>query len=515
MNEENIKYSEVVAYQEKGLVYPENAPFDPDCFFSEYPFGKAHLQTGSGVYGAVREVLHLAGLDETHYGSEQWNPLGDLVKKGQTVLIKPNWVFHKNGLNDELFSIITHPSVLRPLVDYAYLAVGKEGKIWIADAPQFNADYQILRQKLQLDMLEREMKSRGVPLTIADLRSLIVEMDSGVVVARQYVDTDASEGVEFDLGADSEFAELADSLKNLFGSDYDRRITCRYHRTSEARQKHCYRISKRVLEADLVISVPKLKTHKKTGVTLNIKNMIGINTDKNYIPHYRVGSPGQGGDEFPDSNQLVKRIKRWLIRHAIDFFLGKSGTTGERIIHRYMQVLLRLKTKKTEEKAGKRLDPIDVFYRSVQGDRFRTGNWWGNDTTWRAALDINKILFHGTPRGTLETRMTRHFFSLIDGITGGDEDGPMAATPRPEGVLVAGFDPVRVDSVAVQVMGFDPKRIRDIQKAKQLKKYPIMQTGGEVVVRSNQPQWQPGIQKGSDLKFRPHFAWEDYLESDT
>ena len=54
-------------------------------------------------------------------------------------------------------------------------------------------------------------------------------------------------------------------------------------------------MSKTILGADLVINCLKMKTHKKAGVTLSMKNLIGINGDKNWLPHYRTGFASQGG----------------------------------------------------------------------------------------------------------------------------------------------------------------------------------------------------------------------------
>lgn len=504
---------DVVAYRDPGLRYPDHSPFDPQHSFPEYPFGPDAVSSENLVYDAVRTVLQSAGLDRSHYGTPAWNPLGDLVAKGGTVLIKPNWVRHYHLRGEDIFSIITHPAVLRALVDYAYLAVGPAGRIWVMDAPLFDADFPTLSKICQLDDLEKTLRARGVPLTIADLRFLVVRMNKGVVVERNRRDTWASEGVEVDLGLDSELAELGPSLHNIFGSDYDRRITTSYHRRMpQGQQRHCYRISRRALEADLVISVPKLKTHKKTGVTLNIKNMIGINTDKNYIPHYRVGSPTQGGDEFPATSSLVKSFRRSVVRSAVDTMLGRFAPQGERMAHAFMTCLLPLRESWLEKKAGYKLDPIDVFYRSVQGDEYRTGNWSGNDTCWRCALDMNKILLYGTVGGQLSDHPVRKYFSLVDGITGGEQDGPLAATPRAVGVLVAGFDPISVDAVATQIMGFAPELIRDQRRGAQLDRYPLTESNLPIRISSNWPDWQGSIRAGSELNFLPHYAWAEYME---
>jgi hypothetical protein len=351
-----------------------------------------------------------------------------------------------------------------------------------------------------------------VPLRIADLRSVIARVDQGVVMQRQFPARWETEGVEFDLGEESEFAQLGASLRRVFGSDYDRRITSRHHSISkDGNQHHRYRISRRVLEADLVISVPKLKTHKKTGVSLNIKNMIGINTDKNYIPHYRVGSPSQGGDEFPDTKNNLLKIRRWFVRHAIDLLLGRMGGLGEHLTYGFMRIWLQLQRSRVEKKSGKRLDPIDVFYQTVQGEHSRTGNWWGNDTTWRCGVDINKLLFYGDATGIICSQPRRRYFSVIDGIIAGEGEGPVAPDARRDGVLIAGFDPVSVDTVAVQIMGFNPALFRDLARSAELTSYPITDPSAPIHIVSNRCDWQAGISPDSSLHFQPHNGWAEYL----
>lgn len=497
----------VACLRRQGATYPDVAPFDPALAYPEYPFERMQLSAANDAYDAVRDVLRLAGLDAGRFGAAEWNPFGDLVARGATVLIKPNWVRHYHVTGEDLFSVITHPSVVRALVDYAFKAVGPEGKIWVMDAPQFDADFEVLKERCSLDLLESELRRRGVPIRIADMRSLVVEMDSGVVVRRVRRQFWETEGVVFDLGLDSELAELGASMRNVFGSDYDRRVTARHH-TAE---RHEYKIAKRVLEADLVISAPKLKTHKKTGVTLNVKNMIGINVDKNFIPHYRVGAPADGGDEFPDTDDRMKRARRRVIRHTVDQVLGRMGERGERATHTFMRGYLRLAAGRAMKSAGRRLEPVDVFYRGLQGDTFRTGNWWGNDTCWRCALDMNKLLLHGRADGTLSEAPARRYFSVIDGIVGGDQDGPMSPRPRPEGVLVAGFDPISVDQIATRIMGLPSERIRDQARGEALTRYTLTRPDAPIRTRSNWGPWDGTIAPSATLGFEPHFAWVPYL----
>jgi hypothetical protein len=35
------------------------------------------------------------------------------------------------------------------------------------------------------------------------------------------------------------------------------------------------------------------------GMTCALKNLVGINANKNWLPHHTEGTPEQGGDQFP------------------------------------------------------------------------------------------------------------------------------------------------------------------------------------------------------------------------
>ena len=64
-------------------------------------------------------------------------------------------------------------------------------------------------------------------------------------------------------------------------------------RQTHGRGRHQYLIAREVIEADVVINVPKLKTHRKAGITGALKNLVGINGNKDYLPHHRLGGVGQ------------------------------------------------------------------------------------------------------------------------------------------------------------------------------------------------------------------------------
>ena len=84
----------IVAYGlNKEAVYP-SAPFSPGERYPEYPF-QSIATSPNHVYALVRDCLRRLGLDPEHFGSKSWNPLGGIVRPGDNLVVKPNWVYHK------------------------------------------------------------------------------------------------------------------------------------------------------------------------------------------------------------------------------------------------------------------------------------------------------------------------------------------------------------------------------------------------------------------------------------
>jgi hypothetical protein len=72
--------------------------------------------------------------------------------------------------------------------------------------------------------------------------------------------------------------------------------------------------------ADVFINLHKMNVHKKTGVTLNLKNLVGINVDKNWLPHHSEGYPRNGGDQFLDitlKNRFEQIGAKFIRRFAL------------------------------------------------------------------------------------------------------------------------------------------------------------------------------------------------------
>ncbi|MGA8763276.1 MAG: DUF362 domain-containing protein [Candidatus Sulfotelmatobacter sp.] len=266
-------------------------------------------------------------------------------------------------------------------------------------------------------------------------------------------------------------------------------ITCPYVYQGH---RHEYKIASDVLSSDAVISVPKLKVHSKVGTTLNLKNMVGINTDKNHLAHYRVGPQWAGGDEF--SNPRWEDI---VERHLSDLLLGKNWELGKYPFLVWKQFRRAL----------------NLFHRS-NGSSPVYGNWHGNDTAWRMALDLNRILLTADREGKIQPNPQRQYFSVIDGIVGGQGNGPLHPDAYPSGIVLAGFNPLLVDWLATRVMGFDPTRIRMYANAvAQFREWIPNFTTDEIRVETNRPEWRNTLATGDAVfQFQSAPGWRGAVE---
>lgn len=468
-------------------------PFSPDCELPEYPFGPAALSgEPNPAYRAVREALHLLGLDAANYDTPAWNPLGHIVRPGETIVLKPNFVRDfRESSDDHGDCLITHGAILRAVLDYAYVALQGRGRLIIADAPQNDANFDRIRQIAALDAIERfYAEHAGIELEVYDLRPERAEKIDGVIVGHVSLPGDPAGYVAVDLGRLSMFTEIDDLCHLLYGSEYEMDELHAHHRPG----KHEYLISRTVLEADVVISVPKLKTHKKVGLTVNLKNLVGINGNKNWLPHHREGTPSQGGDQFCEDT-LKRRIERATVA-------------------RFKRVFPRLGPLRRSV-AG----PIKAVGRWIFGDTnrdtVRSGNWYGNDTTWRMVVDLNRILLYADASGRLHDQPARRFFSVVDAIVAGEGNGPLDATPRACGIVLAGGNPVAVDLTCAQLAGFDLTRLRMFDGALAPHELPLARFAAEAVcVHSNRPSCRGPLAglEGLEPPLRPHFGWRGHLE---
>ena len=468
--------------------YPKEAPFHPYEMYPEYPYDDKSKGANS-PYDAVRESLRLLYLDNENYGDRKWNPLRSLIKPSDNVLLKPNLIReHHDSRIDEWQQVITHPSIIRAVLDYVFIALKGKGHVTIVDGPQTDSDFDEIVRRTGLDKVVDFFQDKGLEVSLLDLRRDRWLQRNGVTYKREVLPGDPTGYTTINLDHGSEFANY--SLNGRFyGADYDIEETAKYHGNGH----HSYVLCRSVMDADVVINLPKMKTHKKTGVTLSLKNIVGVNGYRNCLPHHTLGTPSEGGDEFPASNLQNKVQSRMIVgfKKCLTAVGGCGGPLSRLVL-----------------KAGK----------SVFGDTsrvVRSGNWYGNDTAWRMVLDLNKCLFHFAGNGEPRTKPLK-YFTLVDGIVAGEGDGPVAVDAKPCGVIVAGFNPVAVDTVCATLMGFDYRKLPMLREAWEINNYPLINFCPEdIVCKSNLTQWDgpfSQLQEREHLGFRPHFGWIGHIK---
>jgi uncharacterized protein (DUF362 family) len=473
--------------------YPSEPPYSADTAYPEYPFGPGTLaKEVNPPYAGVRDALRLLKLDVEHYGRGNWNPLGEIILPGNTVVLKPNFIrdFRETQPGYEN-CLITHGSIIRAALDYVCIALKGEGRIIIADASQNDADFDTIRRMAGLDEIQEFYRHHaGLEVEVYDLRPEKARKVDGVIVGHERLPGDPAGYVKVNLGQHSAFNEISHLCHLLYGAEYD---------TSELRSHHHdgvheYMVSKTVLEADCVINLAKLKTHKKTGITVCMKNLVGINGNKNWLPHYREGPPAQGGDQFADDG----------MRHRVE----RRTMNCFRKLFPFLGPLRKIVAK-----------PLKALGKSIFGDTntntIRSGNWYGNDTTWRMVIDLNRILMYADNKGHLQDSPARRMFCIVDGIVGGEGNGPLDPTPKAVGVVVAGMNPVAVDLACARLMGFDYAHLLALYRA--LADHSMPLSGfeyDEVICKSTDPQFNRALAEfgGMGLAFKPHFGWQGHVE---
>jgi hypothetical protein len=299
------------------------------------------------------------------------------------------------------------------------------------------------------------------------------------------------------LGNRSHFHGLPS--EKYYGADYNRAETIAHHR--DDKQEYC--IAKTILAADALISVPKMKTHKKVGVTLNIKGLVGANTNKNCLIHYRLGSPAEGGDQYPATrpgkDRALVKVQRW----AYDRLLAKQSKTADAIYNAARGVY------RATVKRFLRISPGTLV--------LDAGNWHGNDSAWRMAADLATIIFFADAEGRLHDRPQRKIFCLVDGIVGGDRLGPLEPEARRCGCLVAGEHAFAVDMVTTRLMGFDPRKIRQFEAGLDPKRGFGIKATSDIDVRFGGKSFPGELFFRPDDRdpyfgFKPHPGWAGQVE---
>jgi uncharacterized protein (DUF362 family) len=476
--------------------YPQRQYFfSPGICYPEYPFGEEFVSPDhNGVYGLIRKCFADSGYDREHYGTREWNPLGAVIHTGDTVLIKPNWVDNKNknqSVNDDLACLVTNPSVIRAIVDYTLIALKGTGKIIVGDAPMQGCDLAEVFRIAGYDELWQFYRECGVELEIADLRKYSTESVYRGVLSAPKLTEHTHGSVKVDIGALSMHHEKDEEHPNYKVSDYKESVTASYHSGG----RHEYEVNRIPLEADVIINVPKPKTHRLAGMTAAVKNFVGITYEKACLPHRVEGDKEHGGDAYLKKSKW----KEWmhiLDEKRTDYFIGASYGKSK-----FYDLSMKF-----------------CYLMSVitTGDKYRIGSWYGNDTIWRTSVDLNYIMLHADLNGELHDKPIRKILTIGDMIISGQGEGPVGPTPKPLGMIMMSENALLFDRAMCEIMGFDSCKLAVFNSnlayerfgyagKEELEQEMISVNGRKLRIKEflGKEEW----------KFEPHSCWKGYVES--
>lgn len=465
--------------------------YHPSVLYPEYPWNSNEISFAKNdVYNMLRNIFIRQQMDKDNLGTKKWNPLGEYIRPGQTVLLKPNWVSHKNKLvhsDDSLICLVTHPSLVRVIVDYVVIALKGKGKIILGDAPMQGTDLDKLLELSGYNQLFSFFKKKNITIDICDFRKYKCVYKNGIISGLNLTDS-FYKSTLVSLGKKSVHSEndKKDFLYKV--SDYDYHLTQKYHSSGV----HTYEVNEAVLLADVLINIPKPKTHRLAGITGAMKNIVGIAYEKASLPHRALGDRETGkGDAYYKKNIFKMYMEHFDNKQTI------YSTNGSWIYAKFFDILKK------------------AFYIGgalLSGDKYRIGSWYGNDTIWRTVIDLDYIVNYADQKGVICDEPQRRILNIGDMIVCGEKEGPIGPSPKYLGMIMISEDMFLFDYTLSRIMGFNPYKIPSL--AYILKNHKDLV---ESIVLSNDPNISNKVVSNlifpEEMKFEPHSCWKGHIEN--
>jgi uncharacterized protein (DUF362 family) len=428
------------------------------------------------VAEALRVPLEHAGLDPD-------DPLDRYLSPGACVVIKPNWVMHANQSGAGMDCLVTHPQLVSTAIQWCSRAMKGKGRIIVGDAPIQGCDLPRLMARTGYEALRSQCAQAGIRVEWRDFRRTVL-VDKAGGARRRGTERGIEDYVLFDLASQSLLEPLSQDARRFRVTMYDPDVMKQAHRPG----LHTYLVARETMDADLVINLPKLKTHKKACMTGALKNAVGINGSKDYLPHHRLGGSEKGGDCYAGGNPF-----KLMTEYLLD-----AANRNERT----RALLLR---KAAFGSYG--------LARATGADANLDGSWYGNDTIWRTVLDLNRVLLYGRGDGTMADSPQRRVLSITDAVVAGQGEGPLSPEPHQLGVLTWAENAAAADLVHAHLMGFDWRKIPIVREAFSSSRYPLCGCAPEDVVawhegvghRQPWPEW-------NGAPFRAPEGWKGHCE---
>jgi len=355
--------------------------------------------------------------------------------QNKKVLLKPNLVKQNERKYDEI-CLFTHPNLI--IATLKVILECNPRSIIVGDAPIQDCHWEEMLHKDFYDEVDKLSKKYKVPISIRDFRKVIFDPSTNTFGKSRRTEEDY---LIFDVADRSWLEPITDEKIKFRVTNYDPDRM----KLSHAKGMHKYCVAKEIFESDIVITMPKMKTHRMACLTNSLKILVGMNGDKDYLPHHRIGSSDQGGDCYKDYNPL-----RSLAEKLMDLSNRHKGAFYYLPLRFFCKVLWKVSLPNKGESFG--------------------ATWYGNDTVWRMVMDLNIIAQYGKLDGTLAQTPQRVLYTLCDGIVGGQNNGPLIPEPLASGVLMFSNDSYLSDETAGLLFQLKINRIPLLRQASILNK---------------------------------------------
>ncbi len=401
-------------------------------------------------------------------GSQLLTP--DKIRQ-KRVLLKPNWVKHNQDPGDT-WCLRTHDSFVLAVLEYVLSL--QPAAVVLGDAPIQGCRWDAMISAAFLEKVQQLSVQYGVAVQVKDFRRMQYDPAGNRLSTGK---RPLSDYVLFDVGARSYLEPVTEPGRNRFRvSQYNPDRFLESHRPG----MHRYCITRELFDAEVVISLPKIKTHQKSGITAALKNIVGLNGDKDFLPHHRIGGKKAGGDSYAGRHPL-----RYWSELALDQANRRKGRGGYLFWRRAASLLWKLSL------PDKRVHQPN-------------GAWYGNDTTWRMVMDLNLVIHYGKADGTLADTPQRALYHFCDGIIAGQGDGPLHPEPLPLGILLLSDSAALTDRFAALLMGMTPDKIPLLRAAADW----ITETNTRMLINGAPASYQQLQELALSARMPP--GWTDY-----
>ena len=411
------------------------------------------------------------------------------VVPDEKIFIKPNWVIHPfRGKEDRWIATTTNTALIEAVLIVLKGKLAGKGHVIIGDSPFGRADITKIHALTHIESVVDRYRTSDFRIDVIDIRNYYLKTVGEVVVQKYKLAGDPRGNRVIHLGRDSAFFNKENKAYAFVDDMFP---VSDFHDENH----DDYVVSQSVLDCDLFINLPKLKTHRSAGMTCAMKNLIGIIGNKNSIPHRTEGSADAGGDSYPamPGNGQAKLGRTSRFRKAI--------RTLKRLRVPFLNYLMI---------------PAKLLHDRIYGMDVR-GYWYGNDTVWRSILDVNRILMYCDKQGEMQDTRQRRYLCIADAIIAGEGEGPLVPTPKNCGLILIADNPVALDTVACRLMGFRSDKLPLLQASFGSMRWPLVDFSmDEVLIHSDLNQWDgrfaSTITRSESYQFVPVEGWKGVID---